>query len=359
MSAKITEKTSLYSREGGADKQYTVWLEEQAAGFTVQFQFGPRGGTVQGGTKTKAPVSQEEARKIYEKVLKEKRAKGYSEGEDAPSFSQTEGAKDSGLRPMLLTDASSEDPETYLADPSWGAQQKMNGKRIMIRTTAGGVVGSNRRGLECPIPEIVRTELAYGDADLDGEMIGDVYHAFDLLQMGDRDFRQEPYSERHAELDSWRPTLKHFKTVPLVIGEKAKRALYEKLQADHQEGIVFKKLAGVYLPGKVENLKKSVAVKVKFYTEGSFLVLDWNKGTSSVQVAALDGKKTISVGNVTVAAKYVDQIKKGDVIRVRYLYATAAEQLYQPCLDATDDGSVIASGSADKLSSLKHEGKDE
>lgn len=356
----VKDKMTLECHEGGSNKQYTIWLEAKAGGWSVEFQFGPIGGFVQGGTKTKTPVALDEARKIYDRIVKEKRAKGYVEGADAPAFSQTEGAKDTGLRPMLLTDASGTDPEPYLKDPSWGAQRKMNGKRIMIRTTAAGVVGANRRGLECPIPDIIRTELAYGDADLDGELIGDVYHAFDLLQMGEADLRGEPYRERHAELDAWRPTLVHFKVVPLVTGEKAKRALYAKLQADRQEGIVFKRLDGAgYLPGRIENLGKAVAVKIKFYTEGSFLVLDWNRGTSSVQVAALDGKKHVAVGNVTVAAKYADQIAKGDIVKVRYLYATAASQLYQPVLDATDAGSVIADGPADKLSSLKHEGKEE
>lgn len=357
--ADVKDKMTLECHEGGSNKQYTVWLEAKNDGWSVEFQFGPIGGFVQGGTKTKTPVPLADAKKIYDKIVREKRAKGYVEGADAPAFSQTAGASDTGLRPMLLTDASGQDPEPYLKDPAWAAQRKMNGKRIMIRTTAGGVIGSNRRGLECPIPDIIRTELAYGDADLDGELIGDIYHAFDILEMDGKNLRGEPYRERHAELDAWRPTLNHFRTVPLVVGEKAKRALYAKLQADRQEGIVFKRLEAAYLPGEIKNLGKTGAIKMKFYTEGSFFVLDWNKGTSSVQVAALDGKKHVSVGNVTVAAKYVDQVSKGDVVRVRYLFATGGDQLYQPTLDPTDAGSVVADSPADKLSSLKHEGKDE
>lgn len=355
----VKNKITLYCTEGGSDKQYTVWIEEKDGGWIVPFQYGPRGGWVQSKVKTPAPVSFDEANKVYEKVLKTQRAKGYVEGQDAPAFSQTEGAKDTGLRPMLLTDASGEDPEPFLIDPRWGAQQKMNGKRIMIRTTARGVIGSNRRGLECPIPEILRTELAYGDADLDGELIGDVYHAFDILQMGESDMRGDPYRERHAELGAWRPTLNHFKTVPLVTGEKAKRTLYKKLQADRQEGIVFKLLDAAYLPGRIESLQKAVAIKIKFYSEGSFQVLDWNKGVSSVEIGAFEAKKIVSVGNVTVPSKYAANIKKGDVIRVKYLYATAGNQLYQPSLDPTDDGHIASEGEVEKLSSLKHEGKEE
>jgi bifunctional non-homologous end joining protein LigD len=353
------KQVSLYCTEGGSDKVYTLWIEEKDGLFTVQALGGRRGGSMTPYTKGK-PGSRPEAEKTYASVLKEKLGKGYHEGADAPAFSHVEDAVDTDLRPMLLTDASGEDPEPYLKDPSWGAQQKMNGKRIMIRTTARGVIGANRRGLECPIPEIVRTELAYGDADLDGEMIGDTYHAFDLLEMGGTDCRKDPYQERHAELEAWRPTLDHFKVVPLVTGEKAKRALYAKLQADRQEGIVFKKLEAAYLSGRVENLKKAIAIKIKFYSEGSFLVTGWTKGKSSVAVALVDPKtkEQVPAGSVTVAQKYVEQVEAGKIIRVRYLYATDANQLYQPTLDPDGNGSVVADGGPDAPGTLKHEGKD-
>ena len=355
------KKVSLYNTEGGADKVYTLWLEPATSGWTVEAQWGRRGGPMQAGAKTPKTVSREDAEKVYEKTLKEKRAKGYHEGEDAPAFSQIKDAVDTGLRPMLLTDASAEDPELYLTDPSWGAQEKMNGKRIMIRTTTGGVVGSNRRGLECPIPEILLKELASWDGDLDGELIGDIYYAFDLLEIDGRDLRGESYLERHTELVAFRPTLNHVKVVPLVVGEKAKRALYEKLKADRKEGIVWKRLKGHgYIPGKIENIQKAIAVKMKFYSEAVVTILRLNKAKQSIGVGMLKDLQVVSVGNVTVPTKYLSQIVVGGLIRVRYLYATEASQLYQPTLDPTSDGSVIADQvKADSVTALKFEGKEE
>ena len=144
---------TVYSTEGGADKQYTAWLEERPGGFVAMFQFGPRGGWVQGGCKTPVPVPLNQAQKILDKLIREKNAKGYHEGEHAPAFAAVEGAVDTGLRPMLLTPADEADIDRYVGDDGWAAQEKMNGKRVLVRVEPGRVTGVNRRGLECPIPE--------------------------------------------------------------------------------------------------------------------------------------------------------------------------------------------------------------
>lgn len=358
------DKITMTCTIGGSNKQYTMWLEEKGGGWTVQYQFGPIGGWVKGGTKTASPVTLEKAKKIYDGILKEQRGKGYVQGEDAPAFSQTEGAVDSGLRPMLLTPDEEENLEKYIKDPDWGAQQKLNGKRNMLRVKGGKVEGINRRGLVCPIPKAVESAFASmkNDHTFDGELVGDVYHVFDVIESASlKDPANVSYQTRHEGVQYLVGLVgsSHVQVVPFVCGETAKRDLVKALQDGKREGVVFKRRDSFYVPGKIDNLKKASAVKIKFYSEGSFLVLDWNKDTSSVEVAAMDSKKAVSVGNVTIPAKYAGQVRKGDVLRVRYLYATPADQLYQPSLDADDAGSVVADGSADKLSSLKHEGKDE
>jgi bifunctional non-homologous end joining protein LigD len=388
------EKITLYCREGGSDKQYTIWIEEDQAStkierFTVQAQWGRRGGTVQAGTKTPSPVSFRAAEGVMDKVLKEKRAKGYAEGPDAPAFKQVAGAVDSGLRPMLLTDATERGELPYVEDPAWGAQEKMNGKRIMIDVFPDGrVVGVNRRGLECPIPqEVVDAFKAVkggrgGSArptprlTLDGELIGDVYHAFDLLLEADDigkeiDLRARTTSNRHYRLKTRVSAFlsDNIRIVELLAPEDGKRALVRLLQLNNREGVVFKKLDAPYVPGRVENLGKAEAVKVKFYSEGLFRVAKWNEKSSVAieawSLASWDPAATIwtSVGNVTVQAKYVAQISPGKMIRIRYLYATEARILYQPNLDPTDDGIVVGedadSVNATRLEDLKLEGKEE
>lgn len=134
MTTMIKSKVSLYCTEGNADKVYTIWIEDRGKGlFTVEVQWGRRGGSVQSGSKTQQPTILSVAESIYDKTIAEKKAKGYHEGEDAPAFSQVEGAVDSGLRPMLLTDSTDEGEAKYVESDEWAAQEKVNGRRLLIR----------------------------------------------------------------------------------------------------------------------------------------------------------------------------------------------------------------------------------
>jgi bifunctional non-homologous end joining protein LigD len=255
---------------------------------------------------------------------------------------------------MLLTPDVEENLDRYINDDEWGAQEKFNGHHVMIRGTGKVVQAYNKKGLERPIPVEIEKPLRECVCELDGELVGDVFYAFDDMAAK---------TDCLARADRLRVDVvlfasENIKPAPLAVGREAKQVLVKSLIKRKKEGVVFKLLSAKYTPGKNENLKKSVAVKIKFYSEGSFLVLDWNKGTSSVEVAAKDGKKMVSIGNVTIPAKYASVVKKGDCLRVRYLYATDADQLYQPTLDPDDAGNVIADSGPDALGSLKHEGKD-
>jgi bifunctional non-homologous end joining protein LigD len=337
----IDKSITLYCQENGSDKLYKTEVVKEASGFSVRCWWGPRTGTLQAGTKTKEPVPHDEALKVWEKLVREKKAKGYHEGEDAPAYTVSDGpTKDTGLRPMLLTPASIEDAERFLEDREWCGQEKLNGKRIMIRAKKGQVVAANRRGLECAIPREIASVLGRFNVVLDGEMVGSTYVPFDLLEAEGKDYRPEGYSLRYHVLHNLLSESK-VKPIPCVATPASKRQLLETLQKRNAEGIVFKKLEGVgYLPGKVENLARAHAVKVKFWRSGEFVVLGWNGDRQSVSLGAHDAQgKVIPVGNVTVAPKHAWEVEVNRVIQVRYLYATSGDQLYQPSLDDSS-GSV-------------------
>lgn len=356
---------TLYCTENGSDKVYKAEVAASQDGWAVHFWFGPRTGTLQAGTKTKSPVSKDEALRIWDKLVREKKAKGYHEGAHAPAYTAEDGTpRDTGLRPMLLTPASEEDLMRFLGDSEWGAQEKLNGKRIMIRSTKGTVVGANRRGLECSIPQAVAGALRPYDAVLDGEMVGSRYHAFDLLEDQAEDLRPEDYAVRHSRLvQRFGPSVfPEVQIVPLALRQPEKRALFESLKAKNAEGIVFKRLGGIgYTAGKVENLGRAHAVKVKFYASAECIVVGWNSGRQSISLGAYDDQGAlVPIGNVTVPAKYARHIVEQGVVQVRYLYATPGHQLYQPTLDPSS-GSVVRKDKAPSeclLSQLKFEGSD-
>jgi len=77
---------SLFFKEGNSDKEYHIQLEQSGEGYVVNFQYGRVGNALQTGTKTDCAVSLEAAEKIFNKLEKEKRAKGYSDGEKKNPF---------------------------------------------------------------------------------------------------------------------------------------------------------------------------------------------------------------------------------------------------------------------------------
>ena len=98
-----TAKVTLYYRQGASDKVYHVAIEPSGTGFVVNFAFGRRGSTLQTGAKTAAPVDYPEAKKIFDKLIREKTAKGYTPGQDGTPYRHTGNAERStGILPQLL-----------------------------------------------------------------------------------------------------------------------------------------------------------------------------------------------------------------------------------------------------------------
>src|SRR3954470_3518919 len=97
------QSVSLYFREGSSDKVYQCAIEPAGQRFVVNFAYGRRGSTLNTGTKTNVPVDFETACKTFEKLVKEKKSKGYSEGEAGTPYQHTEKAeRATAFLPQLL-----------------------------------------------------------------------------------------------------------------------------------------------------------------------------------------------------------------------------------------------------------------
>jgi bifunctional non-homologous end joining protein LigD len=66
----------LFFKEGTSDKEYHAQLKSHDDGWTVNFQYGRRGSVLRADSKTPQPLPYEEAKKIYDKVVREKVGKG-------------------------------------------------------------------------------------------------------------------------------------------------------------------------------------------------------------------------------------------------------------------------------------------
>jgi len=159
---KSMQSTTLYFREGSSDKVYRAAIETRDGGYVVNTAFGRRGTTLSTGTKTSSPVAMDMAQSIYDKLVREKMAKGYSSGEETMAYHDSS-RKVTAIRPQLLNAV--EDPGALLKDNGFYLQPKHDGKRLLLHKQGVEITGINRRGIECGIPERIRVAAPRGSLE--------------------------------------------------------------------------------------------------------------------------------------------------------------------------------------------------
>ena len=188
---------------------------------------------------------------------------------------------------------------------------------------------------------------------MDGELVGDKYFIFDLLQWNDDDLRSTPYSHRMDVLATiTKPDMPEsqslLRRVSTPRGTVIKSALMVILKREGREGIVFKRWASRYQPGRPAS--GGDHLKCKFTATLTAIVAKRNAGKRSVALELMmyiaglpvEGGKRIPIGNVTIPPNH-DIPKADDLVEIRYLYAYRGGSLYQPIyLGVRDDVYPIA-----------------
>ena len=330
-----SEKIALYFKQGTSDKVYHASMEEvENDSFVVNFAYGRRGSTLTTGTKTKAPVDYASAKKIYDKLVKSKTSKGYIPGEDGPQYVTNADTKDTGIQCQLLNFIEETKVTQLINDKTWWAQEKYDGKRMLIRKT-DTIIAINRTGISVGAPDIILKCAGHIEPTylIDGEAVGEKLFAFDLLEINNTDVKSIPYSQRLLHLESLGLT------DPIIVLEtaktkKQKQQLYDRLTASGAEGIVFKQHSAPYTAGRPNS--GGTQLKFKFYDTASVLVTKINE-KRSVAIAVIADGSPVGVGNVTIPSnKKVPAVNS--MIEVRYLYAYKEGSLYQPTyLGVRDD----------------------
>jgi bifunctional non-homologous end joining protein LigD len=343
------ETVTLYMREGSADKVYRASLKKDGDDHYVPFEFGRRGSSMQTGDKCAGGASYEKAKATYDKIIKEKKGKGYKPGPDSEEYVPAKGTAASEERagvplPMLLTPIDPSDEVYYVTSAQWVAQEKYDGKRIILDCKPGDVAAINRKGKQCGIPKRVEADAlglaaGQGHITLDGELLGDKFVAFDLLRIQSIPCILEGcgFMARWKLLeDGVADECEAIFVAPAYRSTNDKRDLVERLRKERAEGVVFKLAAGLYAPATRSN----EALKLKFYATASCIVTKVNDKRSVALGLMDESGDIVDVGNVTVPA---DQAipKADDIIECRYLYAYKGGSLYQPTLlGVRDDLSI-------------------
>lgn len=329
----IIEQISLAYKDAGSDKVYHTQIEQVAGGYNVNFQYGRRGSTLSTGSKTTSPVELEKATAIYKKLIKEKTAKGYSEGESGAVF-QSKALEDriTGIVPQLLNII--READGFIYNDSYFMQEKFDGQRRLIKIADGTITSINKKGLEVLSPESVCASIkALGyDITVDGELIGDKYFIFDLLSYKGQDTREKNAMERYKLLQT--TGLKNI--VPTYFTAKEKLKAFNALQQTNKEGVVFKKIDSSYVAGRPNSGGNQL--KYKFYATDTFEVVSHNKTKRSVNVVSYteDGS-AYDMGKITIP-ETTPMPAVGSFVEIRYLYCNTGGKLFQTTfLNVRDD----------------------
>ncbi len=330
--ANPSDNITLYYREGSSDKVYQCSIEPSGENlYAVTFAYGRRGSTLTTGCKTTSPVSYDEARAIFDRLVNEKLAKGYTPGADGTPYVGGNGDKQpSGYLPQLINPIDEDQVQRLLRDNVHVAQEKFDGRRMLLRKEGAVLHGINRKGLVIGMPEPIAQSLHLFPVDclMDGESVGDVFHAFDLLNFDGQDIRARKYKNRQIALINLLASVQQraIRFTETAYTAEHKIRMHATLQTAGKEGIVFKRLDAPYTPGRPNS--GGPQLKHKFYATLSAVVSKINT-QRSVEIR-LFGKDGWSLaGNVTIPPNATIPVV-GKVIEVRFLYATASGILYQP-----------------------------
>ncbi|MDP1824223.1 MAG: RNA ligase family protein [Archangium sp.] len=345
----LPKEVKLFFQEGNSDKVYYARIVPAGANvYDVVVQWGRRGSTLSQGKKA-VKVSMDKAQVTLERLVREKTNKGYEAmsgtvkpAEVAPPVGEGSASKAGGVRKkvgrvaQLLSPVEVHEVERLLSDDQVLAQQKLDGIRVLCHIEDGEVLPTNRSGQKTTnIARHVLEGLIHlpKGTVVDGEVVGEVYWLFDVLQVADRDVTHHSYFERFTMLtDELEPGLSEpVRVLESALTAKQKRSLYERLQQSSAEGIVFKRKDAPYTPGR-----GTTQLKCKFVSSADVLLVE-NAG-NAYRMQVYDGGKLFDVGKVFSGttnesrAQIDAALGKGQrlVAEVRYLYATDDSQLFQP-----------------------------
>ena len=325
---KETETIELYFQQGSSDKVYHLQLESVEEQWSVNAQWGRRGSALQSDAKVSS-VAYEEAKRVYDRIIREKTGKGYlitqatTNGGTPISVGLPSVKEHSGHAPELLTPIEEPEALQLVQDASWWFQQKFDGRRLAVQKTDGQYSGINKLGQLIPIDSRLTKCLESVQAQsflVDGEITDSRFHLWDLLDINGTDLRIQPYEIRYARLGLvFRGVDEALRVCETAMTSKAKRAFVKAMHESRAEGFVCKNRNAAYAGGRAGQ-----QFKCKFVATASFIVgpkpdKKASDGHRSIAVYLLDGNRPRFMGTVGVPDRYplprVEQI-----VEVRYLY---------------------------------------
>lgn len=279
-----------------------------------------------GMTKEQAESAFKKLQAAYTLALRQaERAEVQKPKPPAPKASEPTPTQDTFMA-QLLNVIEEEEARRYAASMEWIAQEKHDGVRHTMFRKGTHLGAYNKLGKETGLN--LNVSRWFSDKKLpfilDGELVGDVFYAFDLLEADGQDLRGLGYAVRHAFLSKWLPQNDN---VVLVKCYRGVASIIDLLRSRGAEGVVFKRYDAPYTPGRPHS--GGDHLKFKFVATASFIVVGQNGDKQSVALMLLDGAAEVPVGSCTIPGNRPIP-RAGSIVEVRYLYAYRGGSIYQP-----------------------------
>ena len=250
------------------------------------------------------------------------------------------------MKAQLATPLEHVHVKQYVQSDQWWVEQKLDGQRFLVLVADGEISAFNRNGVEMTLPEQIATDFASFKTDdtmwhFDGELVDGEYHIFDVLWAGDTcegGMTDKPFEQRRNRLEKifsfWEPD--HCHLVRCAKTETEKADLIVKLERACSEGADWKKRTATY---NVHGNREETWLKLKFVQCADVVVMELERGgkPQAVTIGMMQDNvwfptkvdiKLEEVAGCKVPANL--ELEVGDVLEVRYLYATNDNKLTQP-----------------------------
>lgn len=264
------------------------------------------------------------------------------------------------MKPMLAEKIETSQLDQFLSNENWWMEQKFDGHRVIVEVQNGRVTPINKQGnamvdtlkrplLPIPVLRDFSTDLFDNTWLFDGELLNDSFVVFDLIMVQNSDLKDKPFSTRHNLLNR---LAQHWPREAVQIAATAK-SYEEKLQLATKvdkakgEGVMLKHTGGRYQYGE----RSIYVLKCKYVKTADVVVTTVGRlGKNSVAISVYDDLGNLEdVGACTVQPKMLGLLRVGDVIEVRYLYATDENKLFQPAFIRKRDDKSAGECTLDQL----------
>lgn len=238
--------------------------------------------------------------------------------------------------------------EVLLSNDLLVMQEKLNGRRGMVRVKDGVASFFNRIGEKRPLPYFLKNSFRplKGDYLFDGEVLGKQFHVFDLTE--------SPHLRENASWAERNKVLLSLEGLPGLSMVQTfwggqKPTAFQRMKESHAEGVVFKDQRAPYRGGRTDSW-----IKYKFVHDVDCVVTAVRPtGRDNLELAVYAGQTLVPVGKVSALSGDGPRVALGDVVTVTVLDVSDSNQLIQPVTPMIRDDKKPEECGIDQLASAR------